>query len=68
MTYGVVGEDGVDLVDLGHGGLGSHVVDLEAGHIHWDTGMRSVPDYMEEDVVLGLHGRVYIFAKSTCMK
>nr|CCA26090.1 AGAP003001PA putative [Albugo laibachii Nc14] len=63
----VVGEDGatgVVLVDLDHGGSEFHVVDLEAGHTHWDTGIRSGLVCMAVDVISVSRGRVCISAKS----
>ena len=61
---GADGVDGVVLVDLDHGGLDTHVVVLEAGHIHWDTGMRSEQVCMVVAVVWVSPGRVCISANS----
>ena len=62
----VVGEDGatgVVLVDLDHGGSEFHVVDLEAGHTHWDTGIRLGLVCMVVAAVSVLRRRVCISAK-----
>ena len=61
MSNSVAGADGVDgvgLVTLDHGGLGTHVVGLEAGHTHWDTGMRSEQVCMVAAVVWVSPGKV----------
>ena len=61
---GAAGVDGVVLVTSDHGGLGTHVVGLEAGHTHWDTGMRSEQVCMVAAVVWVSPGRVCISANS----
>lgn len=54
----------VDMAGLVLGGLGFHVVDLEDGRTHWDTGMLLVPVCMAADVVSVSRGRVCISARS----